>query len=109
LYAPAPISDEAIVQHLCIRQSGKFKPAQLVKVVRRVVASYCYSGDPEFEVKHIPYWYAISCDATTQAAAVEFRPAARSHPFGALRAVARTGSESDHRGASGQHQGSVSR
>jgi hypothetical protein len=66
LYAPAPIPDEAIVQHLCIRQSGKFKPAELVKVVRRVVASYCYSGDAEFELKHMPYWYAISCDAATQ-------------------------------------------
>lgn len=65
-YSPLPISDEVLIKHLGIHSSGKFRPREIVKIVRRTVRSYCYSGDAEFDAKHIPREFGADLDDTTR-------------------------------------------
>jgi hypothetical protein len=71
-YSPAPISDDDVVRHLGIQSSGAFSSRDIAKAARSAVAKFCFSGDREMNVAHIPDWCASSLDATTRQLVLHF-------------------------------------
>jgi hypothetical protein len=64
--ASAPIPDELVIRHLGIHASDTLRARDLVVIVRSTVASFCYSGDAEFDENHIPARHLSTLDAATR-------------------------------------------
>ena len=59
-------SDQTVIEHLGIRSGHAFSQDQIVRIVRRTVAKFCYGADEEICEKHIPNDVVLSLDATAR-------------------------------------------
>ncbi|HEY6645146.1 AAA family ATPase [Povalibacter sp.] len=65
-FSAVTLPDDAVIRHLGIQSSGEFLARDIVRAVRSTVAGFCYSGDDEIDVGHIPDWCSVSFDESTR-------------------------------------------
>jgi hypothetical protein len=71
-YSMATVPDDVIAQHLGVRSSNGLSAQEIVRIVRGAVAGFCFSGDTELEVNHIPSWSESSLDEVTRGVVLHY-------------------------------------
>jgi hypothetical protein len=62
----AAMTDDEVIRHFNIMPSDKFSKYEIVKAVRSTLVGFCYSGDENIQLSHIPKWCSSLNEVTKQ-------------------------------------------